>query len=118
MRGARSFRQPQLGAGDLDEQIVIQTQTRTPDGNNGHTVAWSTFATVFAQVETSATGERDEQGVERTIRQIRCTLYRRTDITEAMRVAWAGETWNIKAVSPGPARDLMMELVAERGLGT
>lgn len=102
--------------GQLDQRITIQQETRTADDYGGAVTAWPTLATVWANVRPLAGRERADLAAVEAPATYRFTIRRRSDITAAMRIAWDGQTYNIRFVSdPGP-RSLYMALEAERGV--
>lgn len=107
-----------MGPGDLDQQIVIQQKTQTRRAEGGYDETWSTFATVWAKVRPLSGRERTQADAVEAPADYRFTIRRRTDITEAMRVTWGGGTFNIRFIGLTSARELYMDVDAERAVAT
>ncbi len=106
-----------LGAGDLTELVTIETETRTGDGYEGATQAWTTVATVWALVEPLFVGEREQLGAVRNATQYRITVYARDDVVETMRIRWRDTTHAIRGIRRGSTSELFMDMITETGLG-
>jgi SPP1 family predicted phage head-tail adaptor len=106
-----------MNPGTLDQRVVIQSETRTADDYGGAATTWGTFATVWAGVRPTSGRERAEMGLVEAPALYRFTLRRRDDITEAMRLSWNGQTWNIRFIGDPGSRSLYMTIDAERGVG-
>lgn len=105
-----------MNPGGLDQQIAIQQESRTADAYGGAVLAWTTLATVWAAVRPLAGRERAELAAVEAPASYRFTIRRRGDITDTMRIAWNGQTFNIRFIAdPGP-RALYMAIEAERGV--
>lgn len=95
-----------IRAGDLDERILIEQETRTPNGQGGSVVAWAPLpsrARPWAMVRGMSGDEAMNAAIERSVGRWRIVLRRRSDLTPAMRVRWAGMVLDIKAVMPLPS---------------
>lgn len=94
-----------MNAGDLIEQITIQAESRSANGQGGYTTSWAnvgTDATPWANVRMLSGDEALQAGVQRAVQQWRVVLRYRTDLTAKHRIVWNGLNLNIKAVGPLP----------------
>lgn len=105
-----------MTAGDLDQRITIQRETRTADSYGGAALSWVEEATVWAGVRPLSGRERADLGEVEAPANYRFTIRRRAGLTEAMRISWGGALYNIRFIAdPGP-RSLYMTIEAERGV--
>lgn len=100
-------------AGRLDQQVTIEQLDAALDAH-GHKTTWSTFATVWAQVE--AIGGREalvnkQIGAEVTHR---VTLRFLTGLTAAMRIDWGGKKLDIETIKVLGRDEIHELLVVER----
>tara|TARA_B100001123_G_C14594295_1_gene743279 strand:- start:165 stop:494 length:330 start_codon:yes stop_codon:yes gene_type:complete len=100
----------------LNRRVTLEQPVRSSDGAGGASISWSLLATVWAEVrsrggsgaESLLTGALvDDHRIEVTIR------YRR-DVTAAMRVVIAGETYQIQSVENVDAAGVTLRLLVER----
>ena len=103
--------------GKLDQRVTFQTKTRPPDGMGGATETWVSAATVSAHVRPMR-GNETTQG-ERVVAegQYRFVVRFRSDVTEAMRIVWNGENYNIRNVRREGSRKMYLDIDAGRGIG-
>ena len=106
-----------LQAGRLREQVTIQAESRTANGQGGFTTSWATVATVRAEVVGRSGSEAVKAGIERAVHQWQVTIRRRDDVTPQHRLQWKGRTLEIKSAMPDPRdrRDATL-LVCESGV--
>jgi len=102
--------------GKLSELITIEQEVEQRDGSGGFTVTWQQFAKVWAQVQPVRLSESERQGAVRASRGYLFTMWRRGDLSEDMRIAWNGETFNIREVRLPASRALYMEVFAQSGV--
>lgn len=75
-------------ASDLRQRVLIEAPTDTPDGLGGYTRAWSSVATVWAQVTASQGDERFiAQGV-RAQASYEVRIRYRSDASASWRLTW------------------------------
>lgn len=106
----------QLGAGDLREQVTIQSATETPNDSGGGTIAWADGDTVWANV---APVRGDEQLQAQRIDAVvlyRVTIWHRDDVSAANRLMWGSRPLNIRAVTDPDGRRKWLEILAEAGV--
>lgn len=108
------------GAGDLDELISIERQTRTGDGGGGATVSWAEVTKMWARAQWLRGGEGERQGAVREL-----AVYRFTVLSEAVtsaalttsdRVVWNGEFYNIRERPRRQADQPFTDIIAETGV--
>jgi SPP1 family predicted phage head-tail adaptor len=105
-----------MNPGTLDQQITIQSETRTPDDYGGAVSTWGTLATVWAGVRPLSGRRNTDNAAIEEPGMYRFTIRRRSDVADTMRISWNSQTFNIRFVGdPGP-RALYMTLDAERGV--
>ncbi|HYH39919.1 MAG TPA: phage head closure protein [Azospirillum sp.] len=102
--------------GDLDQRVTIQSETRADDGYGGSTLAWSTVATVWAQVWPVSGKERVQAQQIEAPAMYRCKIRRRGDVTAGMRVVWRSVAYNIRFVADAGPREPYMVLDLEAGV--
>jgi SPP1 family predicted phage head-tail adaptor len=103
--------------GKLDQRIVIKTGTEAKGTIGDVSKSLADLATVWAAV-THATG-REALVDDRTAAtaQTKFTIRNRSDVTEAMRITWGGDTYNIRSINRAGARRMYLDIIAERGVG-
>lgn len=87
-----------MRAGKLRHRIVIQRNTPTRDGFNANVDSWSTYATLWAQVETASGAETIEQQQAAAVLSHKFTIRKYPGIVPAMRVSWSSRLFDILAV--------------------
>lgn len=106
--------------GKLDQRVTLQSKTRTTDNMGGAAETWSDFPsvpTVWAQVlpqrgSETVNGERVE-----ALGRFTFVIRNRTDVSEADRIVWLSETYNIRHIERRGGRPLYLFITAERGVG-
>jgi len=103
--------------GKLDQRITIQSATEATGSMGDVSKTWGTLATVWSAV-VHATG-REALADDRTTAtaQTKFTIRNRSDVTEAMRIVWGGDTYNIRSVNRAGVRRVYLDVIAERGRG-
>lgn len=102
--------------GKLRHSIELQRKTRTDDGMGGFAVAWITYATVKAFVETRPGKEVVIADRLDASQVIRATIRYREGVDETDRVIYKGKAHNIRSVSNLEGRDKWLLLDMERGV--
>ena len=102
--------------GTMRERIVFQQQSRTLDSMGGAVVTWSTVTTVWASVAEMSGAEsfntmqiQPETTATFTIRYL-------STITQAMRISYASNFYNIKEIINDDNRDKYLIIKAIRGV--
>ncbi len=91
-------------AGSLDRQIELQHFTETQDEFGGVTLAWTTLATVWAQVRELRGSERVEAAQLAATVDAYFIIRYRTDIIPKMRILYEGDVFDIREVLELPRR--------------
>lgn len=103
--------------GELDELIDFQREERAPDGGGGSTVTMTTFASgVWAHARPRSGKEMGNNDQVQASAMYLFVVRYRDDITEGDRIAWNGDTYNIRSILTRGPRSLYIEIDAERGV--
>lgn len=106
--------------GALDQQIRIETPSRSADPAGGATVSWTTVATVWADIAPLSASERTAGGKIEASNMYRVRIRRLSGLDAQMRLIWVtngNAVLNIRGLNdPGP-RAAIQELTAEAGVG-
>ncbi len=91
-----------IGAGDLDEQVTLQTATVTRGTANAEVVTWADVATVWAKV--TERGGREPLLADRPVMVVAYEVIIRdgVTVTHSDRLTWSGKTLAIDTVTPLP----------------
>lgn len=103
-------------AGKLDRRVTIQQRTETQDTTYGTiSVAWTTLATVWAEVQDMipSRAERMAEGVSIARRPCRVRMRYRSDVDSTMRLSVDGRQMRIIAGPAELGRRDGIELVCE-----
>ena len=86
--------------GNLRKRIAIQAEQQTPDGAGGYDLAWTTLATVWAEISPASGNEVYAAGHLEGHVTHKVTLRWRSDlsITTDMRLVTNNRAFNIRAV--------------------
>lgn len=104
--------------GEMTERVVIQSETRTADGQGGFTITWSDVATVWAKVESVSGREASAAGQVEWTQRYRIWIRKRS-IDPAHRVKWSTNgdvVLNIREIHDQGGRWQYLMIVAERGV--
>lgn len=89
--------------GDLDRQIVLQTNTptRSAQGSGAVVDNWTTFANCWAKVEEMNVGSGEEEARKKqtAVARFFFTIRFRSGVTTLLRVSYKGLFFDIKSVS-------------------
>lgn len=105
-----------MNPGALDQRVRIETQVATADGYGGTSLAWSLVAEVWAMVRPVSGRERVAAAAIEAPAMYRFTLRRRTGLTEALRVVWNGQAYNVRFIADAGPRAAYVTLDADRGV--
>lgn len=91
-----------MRAGELDERVVIESESLAQDSVGEVISTWATFATLWAKVRQVSGSERFDGGGDQVqaLGFWEVTLRYRADITTQMRLRWRGRTMNVVQVDP------------------
>ena len=102
--------------GELDQRILIQRESETPDEYGGSELTWVDHITVWAHVRPLSGREvTDFDRVNAEARYLFVVRYP-VDIRDCDRIVWDGENFNIRVRKQPKGRDLYMQIEAERGV--
>lgn len=101
--------------GRLGERITVESYTVSQDDYGQEAKAWTTFATLWAEVRTPSATETFNSSADREVAKIdyRIKIRFRADISNRMRVNWRGKLLNIVAQTDpdGNRRELILGCV-------
>ena len=100
------------------QEVIIQSVVETPDGQGGFTDAWSTFATVQAEVEYMDGKESIDAGRLGVNQLIKLIFRYESGINEKMRVVLNGENLPIRSVINYDNLNQWTNLVIERDVAS
>lgn len=84
--------------GALTSQLLLQKETRTPDGAGGHVVTWTTEAAPWGRVTQTGGGEQLEGGQDPSRRTFDIRIRRRSGLGAHLRVCWGNTVMAIVSV--------------------
>ena len=103
-----------LDIGKLDRRVTIEQRTDTRDDFGEPIPAWSTLATVWAGKVSEEGSERFEGEQRHATRRVVWRIRHRTDVTEAMRILFDGDHYDITAITEiGRKEGLQIETLLE-----
>jgi SPP1 family predicted phage head-tail adaptor len=108
-----------IRAGDLREQVTIQTATETPNDSGGGAIDWpdsGVGTTVWANVAPVRGNEQLQAQRVDAVVLYRVTTRFRTDVTAANRLTWRGTPLNIRAVTDPDGMRQWLEIMCEAGV--
>lgn len=99
-------------SGELDQRITIQTYTPTRGGSGQQIQTWTTFATRWAQVQTSGGSESfyNPQLVAESSHKLKLRYI--TGVKPTMRILWSGHTLDIIHVDESRKRQGELYILA------
>jgi SPP1 family predicted phage head-tail adaptor len=103
--------------GEIRKQIAIQAEAPTSDGAGGYALAWTTLATVWAEIKPLSGHEVfTAQHLEGHVTHQITTRYRNDiTITTDMRIVYGSRLFNIRSVTNSGERNRWWELLVEEG---
>lgn len=102
-----------MKTGQLNSYVAIQQLTTGQDEIGQPTTAWTTLASVWADIRYLQGLETIKGGAETSIVKTSIRIRRRTDITASMRVVYGSTTFQIKSVLPDEQNRVHVDLVCE-----
>lgn len=88
-----------ISAGELTERIVIQTPTESRNSVGETTLSWSTFATVWANVQGLSGREAERYGQVVGISSYKVTIRALSGVSTKMQVIYRSRTLQIGDIS-------------------
>ncbi len=109
-----------MNVGEMKHRITIESKTRTPDDIGGATVAWGTFKTVWARIESVLGNEKKYAGrLDAEITHvITCRSKSVTGTTPAMRIVHESRVFQVRSVVRKNEVDLWTTILAIEGAGS
>ena len=97
-----------IGAGDLNEQVTIQTATVTRGTANAEVVSWADVVTVWAKV--TERGGREPVLADRPVMLVSYEVIIRdgVSVTHKERLTWGDKTLAIDTVTPRRSEGLIV----------
>ena len=107
-----------LKAGDLKHKIIIERQTKTPDGNGGNVLACVTNKTLRAKIKPLSGKERlFASRLEADITH-RVTIRYTTDILASDHINYNGRYFNMRALLNMDEANKFIEISADEGVAS
>lgn len=97
----------------LRNRVTIQQLTAGQDEIGQPTQAWTTLATVWADIRYLQGLETIKGGAETSVKKASIRIRRRTDLTAAMRVVYSSTVFQVKAVLPDEQNKDRTDLACE-----
>jgi SPP1 family predicted phage head-tail adaptor len=94
---------PNTSPAELSKRVVLQYQTRTPDGKGAFTTTWNDAATVWAAVWPASAKEIIAAGAPSGVITHRVRIRFRKDITSAWRIKYGNRYLAIVAPPINPS---------------
>lgn len=88
-----------MNAGRFDRLITIQQNTETRDNVGGKADTWSTFAQIWAAYKPITGIENVNADRIEAKGMVNFIIRYRSDITNAMRISYDGQIYNIKSIT-------------------
>jgi SPP1 family predicted phage head-tail adaptor len=100
-------------ADKLNKRIVIESKTQTPDDYGGNTVAWATFATVWAQIKPIKWLERfHSEKLENEVTH-KIVIRYKTGIKANMRILYDSRYFQITGITDIDEAKRYIEILAQ-----
>lgn len=106
-----------MRAGKMRELVEIQSKSVTRAADGGEVVSWSTYASVYAQVQPI--GGREYAAIRMAQSDIthRFRIRYLSGVATTMRVVWDGRPYDIAEAINVDARDAQLELLCVGDMG-
>lgn len=98
-------------AGQLDRRITIQTFSETTDAFGQQIKAFSTLASVWANVEEKIGSEGEDGDMIAATKKVQFIIRYRTDVNEEMRISHNNNIYKIQTIQTADARKAFLKLV-------
>jgi len=102
--------------GSMTKSIVIQSVANTTDAGGGRSVAWSTYKTVYANVEQLSANTKYGQGVVDEKGLYAFTMRYTTGITTQHRISYNSKLFSITSVIDLDERNKYLVIKASEGV--
>lgn len=97
----------------LTRRVLLQQRSMGKDGLGQRIEAWTTFATVWAEILHPSGAEQIKSGAEVSVVKASIKVNRRAGIDAGMRALHGGKTYDIEAVLPDEVDRQYMFLVCQ-----
>ena len=87
-----------MRAGDMDQEVVIESKSEARDAEGGVTESWATFATVWAKVIGTGGKEFFAAAAVNAEHTATFKIRYQTGILQTMRIVWDGRDYDIRAI--------------------
>jgi SPP1 family predicted phage head-tail adaptor len=101
-------------ASRMTKQINLQSVATTANTAGGFTSAWTTFATVWAEVAPVRGSEIFDSDQVEDVEYITFTIRYMDGVTPAMRIEFCGNYYNIRSIINPSLKNEMLEILGER----
>lgn len=102
------------------ELIAFERMTSTPDGLGGFSTIWQPIGEAYAAISYKGGGESVRQGAVRSTIKYSFVCWesevRALGVTQADRISYNGEFWNIRELDGGRGGVADAEIIAEAGV--
>lgn len=88
-----------IDAGELTERITIETPAKTQNSVGEATLTWSTYATVWAKVQSLSGREAERYGEIVGFSGHKVTIRALSGLSTSMRVIYRGRTLEVGAIN-------------------
>lgn len=102
-----------MDIGKLNCLVAIQSPSDAQDAAGQPTDAWSTLASVWANIRHLSGVESIKAGADASVVKASIRIRRRTDVTAAMRVVHGSVVYQVKAVLPDEESREHVDLLCE-----
>lgn len=108
-----------MDAGLLRDEVTLEAEDRTDNGQGGFVSSWSPVTTMSANLVALTGDEALQNGIQRSTATYRVTIRRRDTITAQHRLKWRGTILAIHSVLQHPRwpQEAML-LICEIGNGS
>lgn len=104
-----------ISVGRLRNKVALQKATETSDGAGGCTEAWSTIASIYADIRPTGGDEAYRQGKVQDKVTHKIFVRYRSDIQPYYRIQYESRIFNIKNIMNIDERDRFLELTCSEG---
>lgn len=102
--------------GDLNKRIVLQYQTKTPDGMGGFVVAWVDACTIWAGIWPISANETIQAGATTMIATHRIRIRYRTILKPYWRVKFGTRYFTINSIINPSEKNEILDLLCKEAV--
>lgn len=108
-----------LCVGHLNTEIIVQKPMLESDGQGGYLpTEWVEYFRFWAKVEWTGGSEKEQGGKVTAYSNAKIEAVYDSRLDETMRLVFNGQTLNIRNVDDWQERHYIMDIKAEKGIGT